>query len=584
MDRPHTRGCSFGESRRESSQRIALSIVRGLVLLLAGGPALWAALPASQEAQSQEVENQEAQSPPAQGSQPRQAEPPDGVWLEDEQGQYYLLQYPKEEGTYRWLDREKGLLRFRNSPMVKIDHEDDEFFYVRVNKLEPRPSPKEGPSAQELEAMEASYPGTPPQQDLLEMRPFEQGLPNSGQWRNGFVVEDMNGDGHLDIVHGAARKSGSSPVIALGDSQGNWRRWEAMSLPELPFDYGDVAVADFNLDGHLDVVYAIHLRGFIALAGDGKGGFTDMSEGLPMQGVAGRKTRAFTSRAIVAADWNGDGRPDLLALSEGPASAEQMAEGVEALRGKAAFLSEAEGSWSAISSDPGDDAMGDHLAVGDLNGDGRLDFVTDVRISGRKDLVNIQTSAGRWERRELEALRPTSTAWAVEVHDLDGDGDLDLAVAYRSFEIGGARDGIDLFYNDGSAGFERQGLVSTKDNVAYTEVGAGDVDGNGYPDLVALDAQGQARLYLQRAAGEFVEEVSPELLPDERHRYCVGYRARLVDLNRDGRSELLANFAGEPGSEAVFGEFERCQARGAIRVWTASSTEGEAEDSESPGS
>jgi hypothetical protein len=53
------------------------------------------------------------------------------------------------------------------------------------------------------------------------------------------------------------------------------------------------------------------------------------------------------------------------------------------------------------------------------------------------------------------------------------------------------------------------------------------------------------------------------------HHHCSGYRARIADLDGDGRAELAAVFAGEPGSEALlFGKVKtRCPARGAVRVW-----------------
>jgi hypothetical protein len=41
-----------------------------------------------------------------------------------------------------------------------------------------------------------------------------------------------------------------------------------------------VQVGDFNGDGHQDLAFAVHLRGLIALLGDGKGGFRNASDGL----------------------------------------------------------------------------------------------------------------------------------------------------------------------------------------------------------------------------------------------------------------------------------------------------------------
>ena len=129
----------------------------------------------------------------------------------------------------------------------------------------------------------------------------------------------MNGDGNLDIVFGPSRKGRPWPNIFLGDSQGHWRPWSEARYPRLGYDYGDVAVADYNGDGHQDVVLSAHLRGIVALVGDGKGGFELWTEGLEMETPgAGGDASTFSSRAIDAIDWNHDGHPDLVALGEGP--------------------------------------------------------------------------------------------------------------------------------------------------------------------------------------------------------------------------------------------------------------------------
>src|SRR5262245_42878837 len=82
----------------------------------------------------------------------------------------------------------------------------------------------------------------------LVFEPFGRGLPTRGQWRNGFAVADMNGDGHPDIVHGPPRKVRGGPVVFLGDGRGGWTVWKDARFPAAPYDYGTAAVADFNGD------------------------------------------------------------------------------------------------------------------------------------------------------------------------------------------------------------------------------------------------------------------------------------------------------------------------------------------------
>jgi FG-GAP-like repeat len=125
-----------------------------------------------------------------------------------------------------------------------------------------------------LAAAFAGQTATNTQPTPLRFVPFGEGLPTSGEWREGFRIADLNGDGHPDIVHGPPRKQPGPPVIFLGDGKGSWTRWKDANFPSLSYDYGDIEVADFNRDGHMDLAVAVRYRGILVLLGDGHGGFS----------------------------------------------------------------------------------------------------------------------------------------------------------------------------------------------------------------------------------------------------------------------------------------------------------------------
>ena len=117
-----------------------------------------------------------------------------------------------------------------------------------------------------------------------------------------------------------------------------------------------IAVADVNLDGKLDLVIANTTSGsttgqtVTVLMGNGDGSFR-----APVSYATGT-----SPYAVVVADFNGDGKPDLAVANGGSNT-------VSILRGNgdgtfAAAVNYATGSYP------------DGLAIGDFNGDGKLDL------------------------------------------------------------------------------------------------------------------------------------------------------------------------------------------------------------------
>jgi ABC-type polysaccharide/polyol phosphate export permease len=133
-----------------------------------------------------------------------------------------------------------------------------------------------------LESMRPEFTELTPKQSkkTIWFQESSSGLPSGGSWRNSLAVADMNGDGCPDIIAPPERKGGQMPAIFLGYCKGGWKFWDTVQWPR-SIDDGSVVAADFNKDGHMDVAFGAHLSGVFVLLGDGKGNFTDSSEGLP---------------------------------------------------------------------------------------------------------------------------------------------------------------------------------------------------------------------------------------------------------------------------------------------------------------
>lgn len=488
--------------------------------------------------------------------QAAQLEPPDGTWLVDDQGRKYFLQlFPRRQGVR--LD--DGRVRTVWGITIDVVKEDEQWFYYKVYKVEPVASSLPPPiSKAEQERIEATYRVDVKSSSHLRFEPFGNGLPSSGQWRDSFAVADINHDGHADIIHAPARKSLRPPVVFLGDGRGGWRRWQEASFPRLAYDYGAASVADFNGDGALDIVLAVHLRGLIALAGDGKGTFTAAGSGLDFSA----KGHSFSSRAIAVADWNLDKRLDILAFGEGPrlALAPSDAGALPASTGVVIYLNSGDGAWTRQTAPELAGLFGSSIAAGDVNGDGRPDFVTGSSVMGRTDLLSVNRADGSVERVKMAAVRPAAAIREVTVADFNHDGLGDIALAYTSFEGEAWRSGIDVLYASAKGEWTRRVLAAEPGQGGPVTLDHGDLDADGQLDLVALTDEGHTWVFRGDGHGFFTRE--DDVIPPF-DSGCQGSAVRIADLDNDGAGDLVTAFAQEMSEHAP----TPCPGEGGITAW-----------------
>jgi hypothetical protein len=498
-------------------------------------------------------------------------QPPDGKWLKDDQGRFYYVDKLKK-GRYQRID--DHTVRTVWGIPIDVVREDDQYFYFKVYKIDPavrsvNANAHKEPTPAELAKIAASYNAEAPESHRLGFADFGRGLPRSGQWREGFVLADMNGDGHLDIVHGPPRKSLSAPVIFLGDGKGGWRRWQEAKFAPFPYDYGDIAVGDLNGDGNLDIVLAMHLHGFTALLGDGKGHFmTRWDKGLDflLPGKGADETNLFSSKAVTLVNWGGDKLPDILALGEGPrlnlSSIHDGGAPLSAARsyGPVIYRNQGDGSWKR--QDQGTSpaqVFGDSVTVGDFNGDGRPDFAVSTNVQGRRDLVYLGRADGGWDKTEID-VRPQAYVRAVLAVDLNHQGRSDLVVGYMSAENGKWRSGIDIFYPRPDGKWDRRTLAVKDGRDGVNALAAGDLDGDGNMDLVAITGDGDTWVFLADGKGFFTREAAA--IPNFEH--CPGSRVRVADLDGDGKAEIVASWSGE--YSPMYAPTV-CRSEGGITAW-----------------
>ena len=185
------------------------------------------------------------------------------------------------------------------------------------------------------------------------------------------------------------------------------------------------------------------------------------------------------------------------------------------------------------------------LAAGDVTGDARADFVL---VSEANGLVGYVRGVGDLTFAPRQALTPFDNARAVVIADFDGDGLDEILVAANDGSDGRAA----LYSRDGtSSTFTRAILDATSS--PCTSIALGDVDGDG--DVDAALACGADGVVLLRNPGQLdgtwmlttvydgtggANAVSVEIADMDRDGSCdvVSYRADLesvrIDLAGDG--------------------------------------------------
>lgn len=228
---------------------------------------------------------------------------------------------------------------------------------------------------------------------------------------------------------------------------------------------GAMAIADFNLDGHLDVATAnrgardafgiCFPASLSILRGDGRGAFGPLAD-LEV---------ADEPDDVAAGDFNEDGIPDLVAAFGDAGIVRVYRVDPGGLIVPVSGLLLASGPRA--------------LAVGDLNTDGHLDVAAALPGNGH---VAILRGDGAGQLTPIAECAPGTGGGAprsLSIGDFDGDDDIDIAAAVQS--------SLSVMHRSGNS-FCVGASETIPIPAGASRVGAGDLDNDGILDLLAADS------------------------------------------------------------------------------------------------
>jgi hypothetical protein len=250
------------------------------------------------------------------------------------------------------------------------------------------------------------------------------------------ALADFNGDGKMDIVFAAMEFTPEDGVL-LGNGDGSFRLMPLQGNEQEP---AGVLAADFNGDGKPDIAFSWAYRTWLYL-GKGDGTFTGPVIVSACNGLA------------AVADLNRDGKPDLIC-------------------GAFVLLGNGDGTFH-----PGPGVLdGNPLLVADFNGDGS----PDVLLTNVFGQLAVALSRGDGTFAPDMPISATLIPQSILTGDFNGDGRMDLL---GESTIGSQ---IEVLPGNGDGTFGP--VIKTPVGAPGPVTAAADFNGDGKLDLVAGDA------------------------------------------------------------------------------------------------
>jgi hypothetical protein len=433
---------------------------------------------------------------------------------------------------------------------------------------------------------------------------YESNIVGAGLGNSVACAGDLNGDGYGDIVAGAAAYDGAytdqgRAYVFLGGSTGpaaapSWTVNGTESLGS--FGSAVAAAGDTDADGSAELLVGANRQGA------GTTGRLSSFRGAPgLPSLVGKPIGSYQNVQF-AGDVDGDGRGDVIAsdqtndvavLFRGAVTTGVAAAPLTTLNGAAGsglgatavgvgdingdgFADVGIGSptlgygraevyaGTATGLDPNpiwqvdgtfaSQEYGSYMyPAGDVDGDGYDDFtVTDAMTTYDNGVIRLYRGGPTPPTTPILTVTGNAGDWvgrAAAAGDLDGDGFDDLAVS--AIKEGASDIGAVYVYRGGPAGPTSRTWTRSGENPYDqfgTSVGFGDIDGDGYADLVvgAYSVDGAAvdtgRIYIFKGSASGPAATASWTIDGAASpSYLLGEEVAVADFDGDGYADIVAH-------------------------------------------